>query len=505
MQNVLRRRLGHNRIRFPLTWKKTSVMAGTAAIAALVSRWPFRSRELFSWDSANFALATEHIDIAAHRPHPPGYLGYVLVARAFNTQLHDVNLSLVVWNIVATAIAAVVIVFFACATSRDERLAKRTAFASALVLMTSPLLWFYGEVAEIYVSEMLVVLLVVFCSWQATRTSRGWLWCGAALACAVLFKVSSALLAVPCVLFGLSQIPRRARPAAAISVAALCVGGLLVLLAAAPGLPTIVWHQFITTTADSRLVGSVGRSASTSLAFNRNIRDTLLAALAMLGVGSLPGFVVWLARDRRLPDAISRGFAVTWFAPWLFLVTIIHIAKPGYILPLLPLAALILGGYYARQPAWLMTAFLGVQVILNVAQFTLLGPFPDPITGGAKPYRQKTFAEQRATDVAPVTEPTLATIRRSDAAVRSLRDTVTRTCPAGQPTIVADGSGIDWRRVMWYFPSAKAIRRDGGHFISAATSEEVVPVSDDLRFTGLCPVIWLAADPAPATLNVVRP
>ena len=54
-------------------------LAGTSfvVVAAFVTRWPFRSRALFSWDSANYALALERIDIGAHRPHPPGYLAYV--------------------------------------------------------------------------------------------------------------------------------------------------------------------------------------------------------------------------------------------------------------------------------------------------------------------------------------------------------------------------------------------------------------------------------------------
>ena len=32
--------------------------------------------------------------------------------------------------------------------------------ATAAIFLTSPLLWFYGEVAEIYPSELLVTLLV---------------------------------------------------------------------------------------------------------------------------------------------------------------------------------------------------------------------------------------------------------------------------------------------------------------------------------------------------------
>src|SRR5687767_2224681 len=96
-------------------------LAGMAGVLVLVTRWPFRSHALYSWDSANFALAMADIDIAAHRPHPPGYIGYVLAARALDLVFRDANLSLVIWNIVATAMAAAVLVRFAWEVSGDQR------------------------------------------------------------------------------------------------------------------------------------------------------------------------------------------------------------------------------------------------------------------------------------------------------------------------------------------------------------------------------------------------
>src|SRR5258707_2465234 len=83
-------------------WKAAALVAAWV----YVSRWPFRSHALFSWDSANFALALDKIDIAMHRPHPPGYLGYVFVARLLRHVFPDPNTALVVANLIATALAA---------------------------------------------------------------------------------------------------------------------------------------------------------------------------------------------------------------------------------------------------------------------------------------------------------------------------------------------------------------------------------------------------------------
>ena len=88
---------------------RAPLAAATALIAFTIvalTVWPLRSRHLFSWDSANYAFAVERIDISAHRPHPPGYLGYVFAARALRGLTGDVNAALVAWNVLALTAAA---------------------------------------------------------------------------------------------------------------------------------------------------------------------------------------------------------------------------------------------------------------------------------------------------------------------------------------------------------------------------------------------------------------
>ena len=34
-------------------------------------------------DAIQFALGVQHFNLAVHRPHPPGYVGYVALGRAF--------------------------------------------------------------------------------------------------------------------------------------------------------------------------------------------------------------------------------------------------------------------------------------------------------------------------------------------------------------------------------------------------------------------------------------
>jgi hypothetical protein len=45
------------------------------AVGTVATRLPLRGRYLFNWDALQFALGIQRFDLAAHRPHPPGYIG----------------------------------------------------------------------------------------------------------------------------------------------------------------------------------------------------------------------------------------------------------------------------------------------------------------------------------------------------------------------------------------------------------------------------------------------
>jgi hypothetical protein len=121
------------------------------------SRLPFRSQLLYHWDSVNFALAIEHFDIRLHQPHPPGtFVIYVMLGRLFNWFLHDPNTSLVWISILTSGLSAVLI--FVLGRRWFDR---RVGLAAALLMLTSPLIWFHGEIALAYMPEFFWVILVV--------------------------------------------------------------------------------------------------------------------------------------------------------------------------------------------------------------------------------------------------------------------------------------------------------------------------------------------------------
>ena len=179
---------------------------GALVLVVLVTLevWPTRSRHLFSWDSANYAFAVSKIDIAQHRPHPPGYLGYVFAGRSLAPLFSDVNAALVAWNVVALSAAGVLVMLLAAPSS-----VTGWSIAAAVLLVTSPLVWFYASVAEIYVSELLWTLAVAYAARRALDGSARALYClAAALAGAALFKLSAMVLMLPLAGYAWYRAPR---------------------------------------------------------------------------------------------------------------------------------------------------------------------------------------------------------------------------------------------------------------------------------------------------------
>lgn len=473
--------------------KDRRLWLAAACVGAVVclTRWPFRSHALFSWDSANYALAMVHIDIAAHRPHPPGYLGYVFAARALNTVVRDPNTALVVWNMLATALSALLLIAFAFSAADGDEERVPVVLASAAILLTSPLLWFYSEVAEIYPSELLVSLPVGFCAWRAVRGQRGSIyWCVVALACAVLFKMTAALLMFPLAAYAWTRVPSVDRRRSFALLIALMGAVVFIFLTTQPNLPAVTWDHFMSSTSASRLAG--GDSDTPMRTLNRNVRDTLTAAVSALGVLNVGGLAAWALWDRRLPRAIDRRLAALWLAPWLIEFVVIHIGKPGYVLPLLPLTAVVLAGFYARQPRRVAFALIGAQAVINIAQFALLTPASEAALGGTALYRNKTILQRAASDLQTLTVPTAFTIAQSDERVAQWRTLAATLCPSGDLVVVA---GVDWRRILWYLPAAAAIHvtQNGVAFIGTHTDFAPVAASG-VSLRTACPVLWLDSD-----------
>jgi hypothetical protein len=462
------------------------------------TRWALRSHALFSWDSANYALALTKIDIGQHRPHPPGYLGYVLAARLLNHFIHDANAALVAWNVIATAAIALLVTELA-ATTVPAPNRPTAAIAAFALIATSPLTWFYGEIAEIYISETLVTLVVVRAALSALRGTRHALaWAIVAAGIAAVFKATVVMFLLPvlALAWGGSAPDERRRAA---WVATVCTGTVaLIFIGLQPNLLSVLWNHFVGSTEASRLVAG---SASVSKALNRNLRDTLVAAVSALGVFNALGLASWALINRRLPAGLPRNLLVLWVAPLLLFLITVHIGKPGYVLPLLPAAVLVLANFYARRGMAFTIAVVAMQTIAGIAQFAWLEPPSIASSGGHQKYGQKSVFARLLSDLGPIAVPSLWTIRHSDRQVTDLLVAVESSCPLRDPAIlVSSTETVDYRRVLWYLPEATTVDAPDGNvqFVGHRTDQHTPTANERIQST--CAVFFLSGTVRPGWL-----
>src|SRR5437764_12726050 len=140
------------------------------AAAALLTHWLFHTRFAYSWDVADFILATRQFDLRLHLPHPLGYVVWVAMGRLalpLGLPPHEMFLA---WNFLSGALGVVLVYELA------RRLWDRpTAIVAALLLLTAPSAWFYAGTgyADIWDATLGTALaLLTWCQVQCRMKVR---------------------------------------------------------------------------------------------------------------------------------------------------------------------------------------------------------------------------------------------------------------------------------------------------------------------------------------------
>ena len=155
---------------------KTAVTLISLSGITIITRLIFKSKLLYSWDSVNFAYGMQTFDIVKHRPHPPGYILYVSTARFINFLAGDENSSLVLLSIAMCVLA--VIPLYALG---KQMFNERYAVISVLLFITSPIAWFYSEVALSYEVEAFFSVAIAYACYRVLTGSVGWGYIGVLL------------------------------------------------------------------------------------------------------------------------------------------------------------------------------------------------------------------------------------------------------------------------------------------------------------------------------------
>ncbi len=337
------------------------MVATLLAALVLASRLPFRTQLLYNWDSVNFALALEAFDVRRHAPHPPGYLYFVELGRAFQALLGDANASLVAESILFSALAVVTLYFLGSALFD-----RRTGFIAALLLAGSVTFWTYGEVALSYTTLAFFSSLAALLAYRTLRgETRLILPLALVYSLAGGFRPDLLLFLGPLFLSSLHGQPWRR---------ALAAVGIAILGFAVWFVPTVAfsggWSEYWATLsgylqADVVRRYSVVEHGLSALAVN--LRDTAAYTFYALYAMAVPLVAAVLVR-RQWRDWIDwpGAFLLLWLSPALLFYTVVHIGDPGYVFSFLPGLLLVPAHFLARMKwaGWGLAAVLSANVFI---------------------------------------------------------------------------------------------------------------------------------------------
>lgn len=350
------------------------------AAATAASRLPFASRSLYNMDSVQFALATESFDVSLHQPQPPGYFLYVMMGRLARLVAGDANTALVALSVIFSALTVVMLYCLG-----KEVFGEGAGISAALIAMTSPLVWFHGEVALSYMPEAFMSVLVAYLCYRVLRGEHGLFWLAfAALGVAGGIRQNTAVFLMPLCLYSMRRIgPRRIALGLAVFLAVTAAW-------AVPMLQMTGGYERFHGAMRAHWLDSNWRGIHVGwILFNaRHMSYFLLSGLvAALAPLILYAYLALAGRVERPRTEAALFFAV-WLAPaFLFhLVVFTHPAVPGhsliYMVGLILLAgrALEVTAMRAAEPSGgpgprgAFTAMLAAAAMLDGAVF-LFDPY----------------------------------------------------------------------------------------------------------------------------------
>ena len=146
-----------------VSWK----VIGLMVIAAIASRFLMIPEGPWEQDEAIFAAGVLDFNVVEHRPHPPGFPGWMLLGKIVYALVGDALLSLRILSGVASGIVGVLI-WWLLRTRTGDLLAG----LAALALLMTPSLWVHAPRA--FTSTAAVAMLL--------GAARAWGWSTAVLA-----------------------------------------------------------------------------------------------------------------------------------------------------------------------------------------------------------------------------------------------------------------------------------------------------------------------------------
>jgi hypothetical protein len=371
--------------------KQDLFIAASLFFLGLLTRLPFAGEILYHWDAINFAKALDRFDVWAGQPHVPGYILYVALTKIVHLVFRDAQTTLVAVSMVSSALAIVFLYFL----GRD--IFNRTVgLMAALFLATSPLFWFYGEIALPHTLDTLAVLVLV---WLFYRVLQGdhhlaiptAIWLGIAGG----LRPQTQVFLMPLAVYVGWQLGWRRAIQAGITLAIVNFAWFIPLVWSTGGIGTYfyIMGKYSANFNETTSVFSAGISG-----FYRNMRKLIMYTLYAWSLFAIPavgagGLVAWqciikpgegrftdrlLSSGRRL-NTPGFWFFALWISPALLYYALIHMGQQGLVFIFLPAlllfsAAGIQNLFRKQQPVGHL--FVAGLVMINSGIFLAAPTYP---------------------------------------------------------------------------------------------------------------------------------
>jgi hypothetical protein len=424
----------------------------------------FVSQVLYHWDSVNFAYALRELDVIQEQPQPPGYILYVWLARLVDVFFGDAQAVMVCISVVASALAVAALFYLGRAMYE-----RRTGLIAAAFLASSPLFWFYGEIALPHSLDMLLVIVSLWWLYETMRGQTRYLYPAIVmLAVAGGVRQQTLIFMAPLIVFSLRRVGWRRFVAAGALGAVLCLAWFIPLAASSGGVgPYLDKVDSFSRQFDVHTSVLMGAGMS---GVRYNLRKWVPYTLYGWSVAFLPfaAYVVAQLWRKERPREWEKGwFFALWLLPTLLFYTFVHMGQQGLVFVFLP--ALLLWG--ARGLACLLQhrspralhVLVAVIVAFNVALFCLGPEYP---LGQDSPRLL-----------------TRSTLVNSDHYYGDRFDAIENNLSPSSTAIMA----INWHHVEYYLPDYALLPVDIASQQTRNIGPTEEPVSISLQDLGLAP------------------
>ncbi|MFA3782897.1 hypothetical protein ABRY23_07535 [Melioribacteraceae bacterium 4301-Me] len=127
------------------------------SLITVLTRLIYLEHFFVDWDSVGFALGSISYSLEFTRPHLPGYFLHVKIISALSKVLGNIHTAMLTLSIVYSSLAA----FFSYMLLR-KIFGQIASIIISLLIITNPMVWFYGSVTDSYSFDWFFSVFVIF-------------------------------------------------------------------------------------------------------------------------------------------------------------------------------------------------------------------------------------------------------------------------------------------------------------------------------------------------------